>query len=173
MSGNGVLNAFASGHGFRRFIAINSDLFEVGGQSRDPQALRFIIGHEVGHIAAGHVGYFRLLFTQTFMRIPVVGQALSRAQEYTADNFGYRYCPEGGPGAIKVLTAGKYLNQQVNFDEFADRAVNDQGFAIWLVNLISTHPVLTWRAHSAGATDTSRGVCSGGRSLIRRVRLLP
>ena len=62
----------------------------------------------------------------------MVGQALSRAQEYTADNFGYRYCPEGGPGAIKVLTAGKYLNQQVNFDEFADRAVNDQGFAIWL-----------------------------------------
>ncbi|OFP53091.1 peptidase M48 [Rothia sp. HMSC069C01] len=148
VSGNGVLNAFASGHGFRRFIAINSDLFEVGGQSRDPQALRFIIGHEVGHIAAGHVGYFRLLFTQTFMRIPVVGQALSRAQEYTADNFGYRYCPEGGPGAIKVLTAGKYLNQQVNFDEFADRAVNDQGFAIWLINLISTHPVLTWRAHA-------------------------
>ena len=148
VSGNGVLNAFASGHGFRRFIAINSDLFEVGGQSRDPQALRFIIGHEVGHIAAGHVGYFRLLFTQTFMRIPVVGQALSRAQEYTADNFGYRYCPEGGPGAIKVLTAGKYLNQQVNFDEFADRAVNDQGFSIWLINLISTHPVLTWRAHA-------------------------
>ena len=146
VSGNGVLNAFASGHGFRRFIAINSDLFEVGGQSRDPQALRFIIGHEVGHIAAGHVGYFRLLFTQTFMRIPVVGQA--RAQEYTADNFGYRYCPEGGPGAIKVLTAGKYLNQQVNFDEFADRAVNDQGFAIWIINLISTHPVLTWRAHA-------------------------
>ena len=34
--GNGVINAFAAGHGFRRFVAINSDLFEVGGAVRIP-----------------------------------------------------------------------------------------------------------------------------------------
>ena len=55
--GNGTMNAFAAGHGFRRYICLYSDLFEIGGKSRDPEALRFIIGHEVGHIAAGHVGY--------------------------------------------------------------------------------------------------------------------
>ena len=31
--GNGVINAFASGHGFRRYVAINSDLFEIGRAS--------------------------------------------------------------------------------------------------------------------------------------------
>ena len=59
--GSGVLNAFASGHGFRRFVVIHSDMFEVGGRTRDPEALRFVIGHEVGHLAAGHVSYFRLV----------------------------------------------------------------------------------------------------------------
>ena len=146
--GNGTMNAFAAGHGFRRYICLYSDLFEIGGKSRDPQALRFIIGHEVGHIAAGHVGYFRLIFTMLFSQIPVLSSALSRSQEYTADNFGYRFCPEGAEGAVKVLAAGKYLNKQVNFDELADRAVTDRGLAVWYVNLIASHPILTWRAHA-------------------------
>ena len=42
--GNGRINAFASGHGFRRFVVVYSDLFEVGGQAREPDALAFIIG---------------------------------------------------------------------------------------------------------------------------------
>lgn len=148
IQGGGTLNAFASGHGFRRFICIYSDMFEVGGKSRDPEALRYVIGHEVGHIAAGHVSYFRLIFTATFRQIPVLGEALSRAQEYTADNFGYRLSPEGARGGMKVLAGGKYLNKQVNFDEFADRAATEGGLAIWAVNLFSSHPVLTWRAHA-------------------------
>lgn len=148
ISGNGLLNAFAAGHGFRRYICVYSDMFEVGGKTRDPEALRYVIGHEVGHIAAGHVSYFRLLFTNSFMRLPIVGQALSRAQEYTADNFGYRLSPDGARGGMKVLAGGKYLNKQVNFDEFADRAVTDGGLAVWFVNLVSSHPVLTWRAHA-------------------------
>ena len=146
--GNGTMNAFAAGHGFRRYICLYSDLFEIGGKSRDPEALRFIIGHEVGHIAAGHVGYFRLIFTTLFNQIPVLSSALSRSQEYTADNFGYRFCPEGAEGAVKVLAAGKYLNKQVNFDELADRAVTDRGLAVWYVNLLASHPILTWRAHA-------------------------
>ena len=30
--GNGTINAFASGHGFRRFVVVYSDLFEIGGE---------------------------------------------------------------------------------------------------------------------------------------------
>ena len=74
--GNGVINAFAAGHGFRRFVAINSDLFEVGGAVRDPDALRFVIGHEVGHIAAGHVSYLRLVFTNLLSAGAAAGYGL-------------------------------------------------------------------------------------------------
>ena len=93
--GNGVINAFASGHGFRRFVIVHSDLFEVGGTSRDPDALRFVIGHEVGHLAAGHVSYFRQVFTTVLGLVPLLGPLLSRAQEFTADNFGYAIAPTG------------------------------------------------------------------------------
>lgn len=172
VNGNGAINAFASGHGFRRYIVIFSDLFEVGGTARSPEALEFVIGHEVGHIAAGHTSYWRQLFTGTLMSIPILGTTLSRTQEYTADNFGYYTHPAGAPPAIGVMAAGKYMLSAVDFDQFADRAVRDKGFFVTVVNLLSTHPVLTWRAAAlrdrtrAGAlfrrpTTTTRGVGSG------------
>ncbi|UYG17441.1 M48 family metallopeptidase [Brachybacterium huguangmaarense] len=148
MLGNGTINAFASGHGFRRFVVVYSDLFEVGGAARDPEALRFIIGHEVGHMAAGHVSYVRVLFTTLMMQVPLIGPAFSRAQEYTADNFGYSFCPQGAPGTMAVLGAGKYLNADVNVNELADRAVTERGLWLHIVNWGSSHPITTWRAHA-------------------------
>ena len=146
--GNGQINAFAAGHGFRRFVVVYSDLFEVGGAARDPQALRFVISHEVGHLAAGHVGYVRLLFTQLAAQIPLLGPALSRAQEYTADNHGYALAPQGVPGVMGLLAAGKYLGSQVNLHALADRATREKGFWLHLSVWMASHPVTTWRAHA-------------------------
>ncbi|GAA3719745.1 M48 family metallopeptidase [Microlunatus aurantiacus] len=146
--GNGVINAFAAGHGFRRFVAINSDLFEVGGAVRDPDALRFVIGHEVGHIAAGHVSYLRLVFTNLLAQVPLLGTAYSRSQEYTADNFGYLHAPAGAPGVMATLAAGKYLNANVNVNELADRAAHEKGLWVHIANWQSSHPVTTWRSHA-------------------------
>jgi Zn-dependent protease with chaperone function len=144
--GNGRINAFASGHGFRRFVVVYSDLFEIGGEAREPDALAFIIGHEVGHIAAGHASYWRQLGQFAANYIPVVGSALFRSMEYTADNHGFCVRPQGARGAMGVLGAGKYLVSVVGFDELADRATTERGFFPWFVNLLSGHPVLTWRA---------------------------
>ncbi len=143
--GNGQINAFASGHGFRRFVVVYSDLFEIGGTARDPDALAFIIGHEVGHIAAGHVSYWRQLGMFVAPWLPILGSSLIRAQEYTADNHGFCNRYQGAPGAMGTLAAGKYLNAQVGFDEMADRAAIEKGGFVWLINAMSSHPVLTWR----------------------------
>lgn len=143
--GNGQINAFASGHGFRRFVVVYSDLFEIGGAARDPDALAFIVGHEVGHIAAGHVSYWRQLGMFVAPWLPILGSSLIRAQEYTADNHGFCNRHQGAPGAMGTLAAGKYLNAQVGFDEMADRAAMEKGGFVWLVNAMSSHPVLTWR----------------------------
>lgn len=143
--GNGQINAFASGHGFRRFVVVYSDLFEIGGAARDPEALAFIIGHEVGHIAAGHTSYWRQLGMFAAPSLPILGSSLIRAQEYTADNHGFCNRHTGAPGAMATLAAGKYLNSQVGFDEMADRAAAERGGFVWLVNAMSSHPVLTWR----------------------------
>ncbi len=143
--GNGQINAFASGHGFRRYVVVYSDLFEIGGEAREPDGLAFIIGHEVGHIAAGHVSYWRQLGMFLVPFLPLLGSALIRAQEYTADNHGYCNRHTGAAGAMGTLGAGKYLNSSVRFDEMADRAASERAFFIWLVNALSSHPVLTWR----------------------------
>ncbi|MDT0301668.1 M48 family metallopeptidase [Streptomonospora wellingtoniae] len=151
--GNGHINAFASGHGARRFVALHSDLFEIGERLADPDALRFIIGHEVGHIAAGHVSYWRQFGVSVADIIPGIGATLSRAQEYTADNHAHAFCPEGKEG-LRVLAAGKYLYREVDFADIAARAHTDQGLFVMLVNLLSSHPVNTWRFQAL--TDRSR-----------------
>ncbi|WP_425296176.1 M48 family metallopeptidase [Nocardia asiatica] len=143
--GNGQINAFASGHGFRRFVVVYSDLFEIGGAAREPDALAFIIGHEVGHIAAGHTSYWRQLGMFLAPFLPIIGSSLIRAQEYTADNHGYCHRHTGAPAAMGTLAAGKYMNRLVGFDEMADRAPSEKGFFVWIVNALSSHPVLTWR----------------------------
>jgi Zn-dependent protease with chaperone function len=143
--GNGKINAFTNGHGFRRFVVVYSDLFEIGGHARDPEALAFVIGHEVGHIAAGHTSYWRQL-SQLAMKVPFLGQSLSRSMEYTADNHGYAFRPAGAARAIGVLSAGKYLLRAVDFDGMADRATSETGFFVWLANMVASHPVHTWRA---------------------------
>jgi Zn-dependent protease with chaperone function len=152
--GNGVINAFASGHGRRRYLIIHSDLFEVGGQARNPEVLRFVIGHEVGHIAAGHTSFARTLVIAFTSGIPVLGPAMSRAQEYTADNHAYSYCPEGAASCMSLFGAGKYLLGQVDFRALCDRATIERGFFVWLVNLQASHPVLLWRA--AALADRTR-----------------
>lgn len=143
--GNGQINAFASGHGFRRYVVVYSDLFEISGAAREPDALAFIIGHEVGHIAAGHASYWRQLGMFLVPFLPILGNSLIRAQEYTADNHGYCNRPQGASAAMGTLAAGKYLNSIVRFDEMADRAAQERGFFVWMVNATSSHPVLTWR----------------------------
>ncbi|MEO7447122.1 MAG: M48 family metallopeptidase [Humibacillus sp.] len=146
--GNGAINAAASGHGFRRFVFVNSDLLEVGGAAREPEALRFVIAHEVGHIAAGHVSYWRLLGTFASQWIPVIGSTLSRAQEYTADSYGHALAPQGARLAMATLAGGKYLGRSVDVDAMADRAVTEPGFFVWVANATASHPVLLWRMNA-------------------------
>ena len=159
--GNGQINAFAAGHGYRRFVVVHSDMFEIGGRARDPEALRFVIGHEVGHLAAGHISMLRLLFVTLGLNVPLLGKALVRAQEYTADNHGYAYAPAGVPGVVGVLSGGKYLGAEVNTHALADRATREKGLWLHMTVWRSTHPVITWRAHAL--RDRTRP----GRIMIR------
>ncbi|MEO5745656.1 MAG: M48 family metallopeptidase, partial [Terracoccus sp.] len=116
--------------------------------ARDPDALQFVIAHEVGHIAAGHTSYWRMLGTFASQWIPLLGSTLSRAQEYTADNYGHALVPQGARGAMATLAGGKYLNRSIDVDAMADRAIVEPGFFVWVANATASHPVLVWRMHA-------------------------
>jgi Zn-dependent protease with chaperone function len=140
--GNGSMNPYTAGHGLRRFAAFHSDLFEAGGRLSDPEAFRFALGHEVGHIAAGHAGHLRRFLMIGAKTVPVLGHALCRAQEYTADTYGYALTQSGSHGS-PVLAAGKYLYPQVkvNFDQMADRGRTERGIVVFVANALASHPV--------------------------------
>lgn len=154
----GNLNAFASKHIRTNFIRINADVLEVGTfglgpRPKDPDALDFIVAHEVGHVAARHVTYWYTIISSFIAYIPLLGAALSRAKEYTADNYGYAVAP-GGIRAMVMLSGGKYLYPDVDPAHFAERARTDSGLFLWVFNAISSHPILTKRI--AALEDRSR-----------------
>ncbi|GLU49144.1 M48 family metallopeptidase [Nocardiopsis ansamitocini] len=143
----------AAGHGSRRYVVLDPDLFELGGRLRDPEALRFLIAHELGHIAAGHTGYWRRLGSCAGSLLPGVGSSLSRAMEYTADDHAYAHCPDGAHG-LRVLVGGKYLYPYINLGEMAERARTERGFFSLLHNLLSRRPSTVRRL--AAVRDRSR-----------------
>ncbi|QBI52121.1 M48 family metallopeptidase [Streptomonospora litoralis] len=140
----GRLRSWAGSHGPRRYIVVSSDLFEIGGRLRDPDALRFVVAHQLGHIAAGHTSFWLRTGTAAGRLVPVLGSSLSRAREYTADNYAHAHCPEGAH-AIRLLVGGKHLYAQVNMSEMAERARTDRGPFLFLYNLLSSRPASTRR----------------------------
>jgi len=48
--------------------------------------MRMIIGHEMGHIKSGHLSWEAVLMPAKI--VPFLGQAFSRAREYTCDRYG-------------------------------------------------------------------------------------
>jgi Zn-dependent protease with chaperone function len=149
LQGGGTLNAFASKHNRTNFIRINADIVEVGEfssgpRTADPDALDFIIAHEMGHVAAKHTSYWYTFIAGYIYYIPLIGMALSRAREYTADNHGYAAVPDGIDGIV-LLSGGKYLYPHVDGKQLAARAKTDYGTFVWIYNAFSSHPIITKR----------------------------
>lgn len=74
----GVLNAFATKLLSRKYVILFSDLMD---QCHDPRQCDFVVGHEVGHLAAGHLRWNA--FLAPYHLLPWLGTAYSRAREYT------------------------------------------------------------------------------------------
>lgn len=145
----------ASGHGLSRYLVLPDDLFGPGGRIRDPDALAFLIAHQLGHVAAGHTGFWRRLATLGADLVPGLGAALSRTMEYTADNHAYAHFPQGAH-AVRIFAGGGNLYTRVNMGEMADRARTDRGPSLLLYHLLARRPGNT-RRMAALRDRTRRG----------------
>lgn len=148
-NGNGALNAFATCiPGYRRFGAIYSDILERALVNNDQEVLRFVLGHELGHIRFGHVywWYFLLSFAGSFPGIVfMVGLPLSRAREYGCDKIGLHLAGDRDCKGLMMLAAGKHLYQQVNLSHYEAEHIHRRSIWDVICNFFSDHPNINWR----------------------------
>jgi peptidase M48-like protein len=138
-AGNGLLNAFAASSFGHDFVVINSDLF-ANTLEQNQRALRFIIGHELGHIHLHHTRlWYQLSITYADL-VPLLGAYLSRLRELSCDRHGAWFEPDGEDGLI-LLTAGRYIYHQVHLPGLLEQARRNVGFWNTVVQLPMSHPL--------------------------------
>lgn len=146
VQGNGALNAFSAFIPFRQYIEVYADLLEVAyREHHDMDTIRFIIAHEMGHIYYKHATmhyYYSMLFSRV---IPILGQTLSRAQEYSCDRLAQLLSGSDGVDAMMTLTAGIHLYKQVDKADYIEHAKSVKGLFVFCYNLVCDHPVVTKR----------------------------
>ncbi|WP_242343837.1 M48 family metalloprotease [Anaeromyxobacter terrae] len=164
VQGGGLLNAFATKLLSRRYVILLSDLVD---HCEDPRQLDFVVGHELGHFAAGHLRWN--LFLLPYRLVPWLGAAYSRACEYTCDRFGLAAAGdlEHAMRGLVVLAAGGRIAARVDLAAFTSQRDEAGGFWATVLELTSSHPFLCKRAaalqelHAPGTVKPVRRSVAG------------
>jgi Zn-dependent protease with chaperone function len=137
-NGNGALNAFAAQATGYDYVVLSNELFaNLYNSNRD--GLRFILGHEMGHIRLHHVSLWYQIAVAYSQPIPLLGPTLSRLREYSSDRHGAYLSPAGATGLI-LLASGRYTENEVNIDALVAQGRNLKGFWVGLAQLPRSHP---------------------------------
>jgi Zn-dependent protease with chaperone function len=143
MQSGGSINALATKFLGRKFIVLFSDLVEACGDNED--ALDFIVGHELGHLRAGHLRWHWVLLPGYF--VPFLGTAYSRCCEYTCDRYGFAVSQNRTKAldGLCILAAGGALGAKVNRNALSAQRQELNGPMMKLGEWLSTHPPITKR----------------------------
>ena len=172
LQAGGLLSAFAAKVSSRRFVIISSDLLEASdGPAADPAGsgraneLDFVIGHELGHLAAGHLG--RRFFLLPARLVPLLGAAYSRACQYTADRCGHIVSGDLAVSsrALAILAAGPRAARRIDLDAFIDQRRETGRFWMAVYELNASHPFLSKRVAALRAWE--------GQGTVERIRRNP
>ena len=149
VNSSGSINALAVRFLKNRYVILYGALVDLYlDEDSDVEELRFIIGHELGHHAAGHCHWFREIFLGPAKWIPFLGLALSRSREFSADRLGYLVAGsfEGSARGLASLAHGsKALNAGTNTEAFENQESERPPLVAFVDQLFSTHPRLSLR----------------------------
>ncbi len=146
------LNAYTFGLTDPRIVVLYSALFEV----MDADELRFVFGHELGHVQLGHTRLNSLLGGMAGIPSSSAASALlvmaflswNRACEYSADRAGLLACgkPEKAITALVKLVAGpKGLTRRGLELAYQQIDAEDDTWAGSLNEALASHPLLIRR----------------------------
>jgi Zn-dependent protease with chaperone function len=156
LQSGGLLNAFATRFSGRDFVVVYSDFLEALGPS-SPE-MRFILGHEIGHIQSGHI--LKQIFLAPGLIFPLIGPAYRRAWETSCDRFGAFAAQDvdASVRAMLVLGGGREHGRRLNAAAFAGQHEDERGFFVSLHELTSTYPTLSRRVTDLLALHDGRVV---------------
>jgi Zn-dependent protease with chaperone function len=137
-NGNGTLNAFAAQATGHDYVVLSNELF-VNLYENNRDGLRFILGHELGHIRLHHVSLWYQLAVAYSERIPLLGPTLSRLREYSCDRHGAHLSPAGTTGLV-LLASGRYTEHTTDVQELLHQGRRLRGFWVELAQLPQSHP---------------------------------
>lgn len=145
------LNAFTFGLSNPKVVVIYTSLLEA----MDEDELRFIIGHEVGHVVLGHTWLNSLVGGMAGIPTSILGAVLlnfafrwwNRACEYSADRAGLLACGSLTKAitALVQLEAGDLRTQAEFRRALALIEKQDDSLENTLVESLSTHPLIIRR----------------------------
>ncbi|SIT93073.1 M48 family metallopeptidase [Edaphobacillus lindanitolerans] len=145
----GALNAFAARFFGRNMVVLYSEAFELAREEGQAE-LDFIIAHELAHIRRRHIWKSILVMPARF--IPFLSQAYSRSCEYTCDREAAWITGDGEASmrALTLLGAGKKMYREVDRDAWLEQIRSESNGAVWLSEILSSHPNLPKRVQAVG-----------------------
>jgi Zn-dependent protease with chaperone function len=148
------VNAMAMGTDKESMILIHAVTLE----HLTDDELKFVIGHECGHIQNGHMVYLTAMRLLAQVASALLGwfvqpalialQGWSRAAEITCDRAGLLCCGDldvGQRAFLKLVTGSKTLFDEINIDQFLDQLREGRAGIGRAAELTKSHPYLTKR----------------------------
>jgi Zn-dependent protease with chaperone function len=148
------MNAYTFGLGNPKVVVLYSTLFN----SMDADEIRFILGHELGHVSLGHTWLNTLLGGMAGIPAPYGAAFLltaaflwwNRSCEYSADRAGLLACsqPAKAISALVKLAAGPGRHSSAEMSRIYKMVeAEDEELGNVLGEVLSTHPMIVRRIH--------------------------
>lgn len=145
---NGLLNAFAVKIFMKKFVMLTSSIVDIAYKKENMDELNFIIGHELGHHAAGHTSILRSFIIGPAKIVPFLGAAYSRACELTADRYGMFLSNNLSASVNSLLNlahGSRVLSPKTNIEAFVSQENEIPEIMGFISKIYASHPRLTRR----------------------------
>jgi len=158
-----TLNAYTFGLFSPKTIVLHSALLQV----MDADELRFVLGHEMGHVRLGHTWLNSLVggmagIPSPFLASTVMSMAFlwwNRACEHSVDRAGLLACgkPRKAVSALVKLAAGPEAHTQAGLRRALQRVQAEDDHALgYLKEMLTTHPMIVRRIEALHRYAASR-----------------